>query len=497
MPTIEKHALYAAFKARDARFDGRFFVGVTSTGIYCRPVCRAKMPREENCTFYESAAAAEQAGYRPCLLCRPELAPGNAPLYVKQTLARKAARLLEEHCGTGESLDRLAEKLGCTGRHLRRVFMEEYQVTPVRYLQTCRLLLAKNLLTDTEMSVLQVAMAAGFGSQRRMNDLFQKRYRLSPTSLRKHGSEGKCGKGFIRVELGYHPPYCWDAILEFLADRAIEGIEKIENDTYYRTVHLRDGSGKSCVGWMTVARHPKGDSLVVSVNDALIPVLSQVLSRTRHLFDLHCDPDAVHEVLQSMNELQPGICVKGQRIPGCFDHFEMAVHAILCQQASVKEANTLAGRLAKYMGMPVETGIAGLSHAFPTAKNIVALGSSIRERLGSIGIAANYSQCLLDFAQALERGEILIGHEADPLEEIKRLQNIKNISGWTARYIAMRVMSWPDIFLEDDAEVNHALSGHTSMELLKFAEQWRPWRSYAVMNLWQWARRHTTHKDIA
>lgn len=204
--------------------------------------------------------------------------------------------------------------------------------------------------------------------------------------------------------------------MEHIAARSICGIEP----------------EKSCVGWMTVARHPKRASLVVSMNDALIPVLSQVLSRTRHLFDLHCDPDVVHEVLQSMNELQPGIYVKGRRIPGCFDHFEMAVRAILYQQTTIKEANTLAGRLAKYMGMPVETGIAGLSHAFPTAKNMVALGSTIRECLGSIGIAANYSQCLLDFAQALERGEILIGHEADPLEEIKRLQNIRNISGWTA-----------------------------------------------------------------
>ena len=248
---------------------------------------------------------------------------------------------------------------------------------------------------------------------------------------------------------------------------------------------------------MTVARHPKRDSLVVSMNDALIPVLSQVLSRTRHLFDLHCDPDAVHEVLQSMNELQPGICVKGQRIPGCFDHFEMAVRAILYQQTTIKEADILAGRLAKYMGIPVETGITGLSHAFPTVKDIVALGSTIRECLGTIGISNIYSNCLLDFAQALERGEILIGHEADPLEEIKRLQNIRNISGWTARYIAMRVMSWPDVFLEDDAEINHALPGHTPMELLKLAERWRPWRSYAVINLRQWARRHAAHKDIA
>ena len=491
-----EEVLYSAFKARDRRFDGRFFVGVSSTGIYCRPICWTRMPRLTNCTFFTSAAEAEKEGYRPCLLCRPELAPGNAPLYAKQTLARKAARLLEEHCGHGESLDRLAERLGCTDRHLRRVFMEEYQVTPVQYLQTCRLLLAKNLLTDTEMSILQVAMAAGFGSQRRMNDLFQKRYRLSPTSLRKHASEGKCGKGLIKVELGYRPPYCWGDILEFLANRAVESIEKIENGTYCRTVHLRDRAGKSCVGWMTVARHPKRASLVVSMNDALIPVLSQVLSRTRHLFDLHCDPDAVHEVLQSMNELQPGIYVKGRRIPGCFDHFEMAVRAILYQQTTIKEANTLAGRLAKYMGMPVETGIAGLSHAFPTAKNMVALGSTIRECLGSIGIAANYSQCLLDFAQALERGEILIGHEADPLEEIKRLQNIRNISGWTARYIAMRVMGWPDVFLEDDAEIHHALSDYTPMDILKLSERWRPWRSYAVINLWQWSRRHTAHNDI-
>jgi AraC family transcriptional regulator of adaptative response / DNA-3-methyladenine glycosylase II len=225
-----KEGLYAAFAAKDARFDGRFFVGVSSTGIYCRPVCKAKQPKIENCTFYETAAEAEQAGYRPCLLCRPELAPGKAITDASANLACRAARMLEERCGSDEGLDEIAGRLGYTDRHLRRVFMDEYHVTPVRFLQTCRLLLSKNLLTDTNLPVLEVATAAGFGSLRRFNDLFKKRYKLTPIDLRKRAPK-ESGDG-VTLALGYRPPYRWDAILHFFAGRAIAGVEKVTGDAY-------------------------------------------------------------------------------------------------------------------------------------------------------------------------------------------------------------------------------------------------------------------------
>ena len=249
--TEQDNVLYEAFKAKDARFDGRFFVGISSTGVYCRPICWAKQAKPESCAFLSSAAEAEQAGYRPCLLCRPERAPGNSLVDASSVLARKAVRLLEENCGSGQRMEMLAEKLGCTGRHLRRVFMEEFHVSPIKYVQTCRLLLAKNLLTDTNLSVLDVAMAAGFGSLHRLNDLFQKEYKLSPTALRKKTAEGKRHLGEITVGLGYRPPYCWEEMLDFLSGRAIPGVERVEKESYLRTVRLLDKVGKPCYGGQT------------------------------------------------------------------------------------------------------------------------------------------------------------------------------------------------------------------------------------------------------
>ncbi len=477
-------ALYAAFKARDARFDGRFFVGISSTGVYCRPVCWARQAKRESCTFFSSAAEAEQAGYRPCLLCRPELAPGNSPVDASSALARKAARLLEEACSSGLSLEELAGRLGCTGRHLRQVFLEEYHVTPVQYLQTCRLLLAKNLLTDTGLSVLEVAMAAGFGSLRRMNTLFRTQYKLSPTDLRKRAAQGKKQTGDVTVTLGYRPPYRWEEMLKFLADRAIAGVEKVEEGQYYRTVQLKDRAGKEHSGWLRVARHSRKDALEVTLSDTLVPVLSQVLTGVRRLFDLYCDPEAVYETLRVMDELQPGLCVKGRRVPGCFEPFEMAVRAILGQQITVRAAGTLAGRMAAELGTPVETGIPGLTRTFPTAEAVLSLGENLRERLGTLGVIAARSACIRALAQALEQGELHLDQTADPVAEMEKLLAIRGIGGWTAQYIAMRTMGWPDAFLETDAGVKHALPDRTPKERLALAERWRPWRSYAVMNLW-------------
>lgn len=477
-------ALYVAFMARDTRFDGRYFVGISSTGVYCRPVCWAKPAKRSHCTFFPSAAAAEQAGYRPCLLCRPELAPGNSPVDATSVLAKKAAMLLEENCGSGLSLKQLAGQLGCSDRHLRRVFRAEYHVTPVQYLQTCRLLLAKSLLTDTDLSVLEVAMAAGFGSLRRMNDLFRKHYQLSPTALRKRASQGRQDSSAITVALGYRPPYRWTEMLDFLAARAIPGVEKVENGRYLRTVRLVDRKGNCCTGWIRVCRLPHRNSLNVTLSDTLIPVLSQLLFRVRQLFDLYCDPDAVYEVLQVMNDLQPGLCVKGRRVPGCFDGFETAVRAILGQQITVKAASTLAGRMAAALGTPVSTGIDGLNVAFPTAEEIAALGGSVADRLGALGVIAARSAGIRALAEAVCSGAIHLDLSADPTVEMKKLQAIRGIGSWTARYIAMRTMGWPDAFLDTDAGVKRALPGRSARELTALAESWRPWRSYAVVNLW-------------
>jgi len=483
--TIENDTnLYASFKAKDTRFDGRFFVGVSSTGIYCRPVCWAKQPKSENCTFYRTAAEAEQAGYRPCLLCRPELAPGSSISDATTNLAHRAARMLEEHCQSGQSLNELASLLGCTDRHLRRVFTAEYNVPPVQYLQTCRLLLAKNLLTDTNLSILDVAMAAGFGSLRRFNDLFKKHYNLAPTALRKKMSEKKQTGSGITLALGYRPPYHWDKMLQFLAGRAIKGVEIVKSNEYMRTVRLENAVGKKLCGWVVVGHNDKKNTLNVTVCESLLPVLPQVLARIKHLFDLYCDPCAVYEKLHAMNDIHPGFCVLGTRVPGCFDAFEMAVRAVLGQQITVKAASTLAARIVNSYGTPIQTGIEGLTHVFPTPEKVAAMGENITDNFGVLGVISTRSNTIYKLAQAFIQGEIVFSLCAQPEEEMKKLMKIKGVGSWTAQYIAMRSMEWPDSFLEKDAGVKKALQPYTSSEILEMSEAWRPWRSYATVNLW-------------
>ena len=478
-------ALYQAFQAKDARFDGRFFVGISTTGIYCRPICHARQPKAAHCQFFVSAAQAEQAGFRPCLLCRPELAPGSSPADASSTLALRAARLLDEHCGSGESLEALAQRLGCTGRHLRRVFMQAYHVSPVQYLQTSRLLLAKGLLTDTRLSVLDVAMAAGFGSLRRMNDLFQREYGLSPSALRKRAGEGDVATGHISLALGYRPPYLWEEMLAFLQARAIAGVEQVKDGAYLRSVSLRDRQGRLHQGWIQVSHQPDKHRLNLRLSDRLLRVLPQVLARVRHLFDLYCDPDAVYRSLRVMDELRPSLCRLGLRVPGSFEPFETAVRAILGQQVRVSTASALAGRMAQALGTPLDTGQPGLTHVFPTAQQIVALGDDIRDSLGRLGVISARSGCILALAQALDSGDISLDASADPQREIDKLMQVRGIGSWTAQYTAMRAMAWPDAFMPTDAGIRRALPGLSPKEILRLAEGWRPWRSYALMNLWQ------------
>lgn len=481
--TESDNALYAAFMAKDSRFDGRFFVGISSTGIYCRPVCRARRPKRENCSFYPTAAQAEQAGYRPCLLCRPELAPGASAADAAGSLARRAARLLEESCGSGLRLAQLAGRLGCTDRHLRRVFAESYKVTPVQYLQTCRLLLAKQLLTDTRLPVLEIAMAAGFGSVRRFNDLFKKHYWLSPTDLRKRTLEGHRPGHGVTLYLGYRPPYLWDELLRFLAGRAITGVELVKDGHYLRAVHMKTPEGEPVYGWVRVGHEPGKTALGVTVSEGLLGVLPQVLARVRKLFDLGCDPLAVYEILQDMNRIRPGLFHPGTRVPGCWDAFEMAVRAVLGQQITVKAAQTLAARLVKTFGQPVQTGIEGLTHVFPAPETILGL-EEIENHLGPLGVTGARARTILALAQALAGGEVDLDLPAQPEAEMKKLLAIRGIGSWTARYIAMRAMQWPDAFLETDAGVKKALEPRTSKELIHLAENWRPWRSYATVGLW-------------
>ncbi|MEP6702748.1 MAG: AlkA N-terminal domain-containing protein, partial [Betaproteobacteria bacterium] len=338
---------YRALESRDARFDGKFFVGVSSTGIYCRPVCTAKTPMRPHCTFFPSAAAAEHSGFRPCLRCRPELAPGNACVDAPQRIAHAAASLIEDGFLEENDLTMMAARLGVTDRHLRRVFQAEFGVAPVGYAQTQRLLLAKRLLTDTTLTVTDIAMASGFGSVRRFNALFQARYRMQPTRLRQNAeprASPASGRGAdpesvernppMRFELAYRPPLAWDTLLAFLNDRAVAGVEMTENGEYRRTVAIGH-AGAIHRGWIAIHPSPKKSTLRVAVSADLAKAVPPVLARIKRLFDLACDPHVVAAQLGPLADRHPGL-----RVPGAFDGFEMAVRAILGQQVTVKAATT-------------------------------------------------------------------------------------------------------------------------------------------------------------
>jgi AraC family transcriptional regulator of adaptative response / DNA-3-methyladenine glycosylase II len=480
---LDHDACYAAMQSHDARFDGRFFCGVSSTGIYCRPVCRVKGPKKENCTFFPSAAAAEAAGFRPCLRCRPELAPGLAPADAVTRLARNAVRRMEEDGLSDTTISELGSALGISDRHLRRVFASEYGVSPVQYLQTRRLLLAKSLLADTRLSITEVAMTAGFGSIRRFNDLFSRRYRLAPSRLR-HLEEAPDSDGdTITLFLGYRPPYAWSEMLSFLADRALPGVECATADAYRRTVSLRKGD-KALDGWISVSHAPKRNALSVTVSASLLPVLPQLLGRVRQLFDLDCDPLAVQETLATLKTISPLLPVPGMRLPGSFDPFESCTRAILGQQVTVKAARTLAARVARALGDQVATPYADLTSTFPLPERILSLEPPVEDRLGPLGITGARSRSIQALAKALVEGEIILTSPADPQMEMAKLLKLPGFGEWTVQYVAMRVLGWPDILLSGDYGVKKALSVLPREEALKLAEGWSPWRSYATVSLW-------------
>ena len=464
---MDHRVYYEALRSHDSRFDGKFFVGVSSTGIYCRPVCRVRTPKEENCTFFRTAAEAEGAGYRPCLKCRPELAPGSSVLESGADLARSAAREIEATCGNEESLSELAARLGCTDRHLRRVFEAEFHVTPLQYRQTCRLLLAKKLLTDTRLTVMDVAMASGFGSLRRFNTVFEREYKLTPSALRKQiAGQAKSADSFT-VEVGYRPPYRWQEMLRFLSARAIPGVETIRDDAYYRTVRIKEH-----IGWIRVEQQEAKNTLAVTVSASLLRVLPQVLAKVRRLFDTDSDPQTIVEALKNMQQIHETLPIYGLRVPGYFDGFETCVRAILGQQITVKAATTLAGRIIQVMGRPLETGTERLTHTFPTADEVLKSGIEI---LGELGVIRARGEAILKLAELFQQGEAITKD---------KLLAIKGVGPWTADYIAMRVLGDTDAFLPTDYGVKTALAPRTQKEMAALAGDWRPWRSYAVMNLW-------------
>lgn len=471
---LEPDTCYRALATRDARFDGCFFVAVSSTGIYCRPVCPVKMPKREHCIFFPSAAAAEASGYRSCLRCRPELAPGLAGIDAGHRLARSAASLIEDGAVNEIGVEGVARSLGVTGRHLRRVFRGEFGVSPIRFAQTQRLLLAKRLLTDTALPVTDVAFAAGFNSLRRLDGLFRERYRFSPRRIRKLPRAAPPRDAMV-FDLSYRPPYDWDALLAFLAARSVSGVDGIERSSYRRIVRIVQ-NGRAHAGWIEITPHHRKRAMRVVASASLGKVIPPLLSRVKHLLDLSCDPTPIGRALGPLAAAHPGL-----RVPGAFDGFELAVRAVLGQQVSVAAARTLAGRVAAAFGSRVESPFEALGTAFPPAERVASLEIA---QLVRLGILRSRARTIRELAKLVSEGAIILTPGIGVAQTIEKLQTIAGIGGWTAQYIAMRALAWPDAFPHTDLGVMNALGERNPKRVLATAEAWRPWRAYAVMHLW-------------
>ena len=476
---IDEKIAYQALTSRDSRFDGVFFVGVTSTGIYCRPVCPVKAPLAKNCLFFASAEAAEKAAFRPCLRCRPELAPGNAPVDNGHRIASLLIRRIEE--GVLEdinSLEKIASQFALSLRQLRRIVQKELGVSPVELKQTRRLLLAKQLLTETTLPITDIAFASGFTSLRRFNDVFNRRYRMPPSRLRKSFAADPVSipSATSSLLLSYRPPFDWVSLLRFLSKRALKGVESVDNVSYTRTVRLGEHTG-----WIRVVQ--VANALNVEFTHSLTPVLPALLSRLRNLFDLDAHPALIVAHLQQDPRLRESLLKNpGLRVPGAFDNFEMAVRAVLGQQITVKAATTLGGRFAAAFGTPVETPFAELTHLSPRPEQL--LNVSVDD-VASLGITGARARTLLALCHACTDDALLSNVVTQPDRAIARLTSLPGIGDWTAQYIAMRALRWPDAFPASDIIVRKNLGGVTTKEAEQLSQAWRPWRSYAVMHIWQ------------
>ena len=479
---LDQDVCTRALEARDARFDGVFFVGITSTGIYCRPICPARATLRKNRRFFSHAAAAERHGFRPCLRCRPELAPGLARVDAVPRLAQSAALRIAAGAMNGEGVDHLATSLGVTARQLRRAMQQELGVTPVELAQTHRLLLSKQLLTDTRLPVSQVAYASGFQSLRRFNALFLERYRLSPLTLRRsrataRPSEQDEPRDTVRLTLAYRPPFAWDAMLRFLSARAAPAVECVDEHGYARTLAIG-----AHWGVIRVRHHPSQSALELEVGASLLPVLLAVTSRVRRLFDLDAEPETIVAHLSENGFGAIDGMERGIRVPGAADAFELAVRAILGQQVSVKGATTLMSRLTEAFGARVETDHPRLTHLAVTAER---LGAAAPAAIARIGLPLARAATIHTLAREVASGSLRIEPGGDTRSLSRQLTALPGIGPWTSEYILMRAVHWPDAFPASDLVMRRAAGNLTPAQLLRSAERWRPWRAYAAMHLWR------------
>ncbi|HEU4992172.1 MAG TPA: AlkA N-terminal domain-containing protein [Luteimonas sp.] len=477
--------------SRDARFDGLFFTAVKSTGIYCRPVCPAPTPKRANVSYFGNAAAAEAAGYRPCLRCRPELSPGDGAWRRGDAAVARALKLIDDGLLAEQPLSALAERVHLGERQLRRLFVERLGAPPIGVHGTRRLLFAKQLLTETALPITDIALAAGFGSLRRFNTTFREAYRMAPRDLRKRPAARAADEGLV-LRLGYRPPYDFAALLAFMRGRALPGIEHVDEASYARAVlpDEADAAG-AAASWLRVSEWPGGEhALKLELHGVPPARLIGIVNRVRRMFDLDADPQAIGAVLSRSPRLAPVLAVHpGVRVPSSWDGFEAAVRAIVGQQVSTAAARTIAARLAERFGTPLETPFAAgaghpaLTHRFPTPAALAEAD------LSGIGLTGSRAATLRTVARALLDGTVDFRPERTLDDFVARWTALRGIGPWTAQYLALRALGHPDAFPAEDLMLQRAFPQEaprlSAKALIARAEAWRPWRAYAVMLLWR------------
>jgi AraC family transcriptional regulator of adaptative response / DNA-3-methyladenine glycosylase II len=478
---MDRTAWYRAISTRDARFDGRLFVGVRTTGVYCRPICPARTPKFENTSFYASAAAAQEAGFRPCLRCRPETSPDLAFWRGTSNTVSRALALIEAGGLDEADVEGLANRLGVGARQLRRLFHQHVGASPIAVAQTRRTLLAKQLIHETSLPMAEVALASGFNSVRRFNETFLQMFGRPPATLRRIRDRTTRQAGSLSVRLAYRPPYDWDAMLSFLAARAIPGVEVISGNSYRRSIAIGGD-----VGAISVAPADK-NRVDVSVRFPNIAALPQIIARVRRVFDLAADPDTIGAHLALDPVLAPLVAARpGLRVPGAWDGFELAVRAIFGQQITVPAATKLLGRLVAAHGAPLPVAtrdIEGVSHVFPSPARLA------RADIAALGMPKARAMAVTSLAQAIGADPAIFSRGASLEQAIAKLRTLPGIGEWTAQYIAMRELREPDAFPAADIGLLRAMAAAdgqrpSSAQLLSRAERWRPWRAYAALHLW-------------
>jgi AraC family transcriptional regulator, regulatory protein of adaptative response / DNA-3-methyladenine glycosylase II len=482
---MNDHAIFERARlSRDARFDGRFFVGVRTTGIYCRPICPAVSPKSKNVAFYPSAAAAAEAGFRPCLRCRPECAPGTPAWNGTSTTVRRGLRLIEGGALDAGSIEQLADRLGVTSRHLRRLFHRHVGASPLAVAHTQRLHFAKRLIDQTDMPMADIALAAGYGSVRRFNDTFSKTYGRTPRELRRRREDATVTGAALTVRLPYSTPYDWSAAIGFLDGRVTAGVERVAGDAYLRTVVIDGRPG------VIECRDDGSEGLRLTLHGIATSGVFGAVQRARQMFDLDAPVADIAAVLgadralKTLLKRRPGI-----RVPGAWDGFELTVRAIIGQQVSVKAATTVAGRIADRYGEPLalpaslagREDAASLTRLFPTPARLA------RARLTGIGLNKGRADAIRLLAAAVAGGDIAFDDTMEVDDLRQALMSLRGIGAWTAEYVAMRALKDPDAFPASDLGLLKAVqcSGiDGAAALARRAEAWRPWRAYAALLLW-------------